>query len=209
MNTNPQAKVVLCYGDSNTRGSRPDSPERYLANVRWTGQLQEKLGSDFYIIEEGLGGRTTNLESPDPRKPGRSGLPYFVTCTQSHYPYDLVIIMLGTNDLKDFYDRSITEVANVLAEYCDVVREYNQDAQILLVSPSHITAVEPIVFYNEVSAQKSKKLAAEIRRIADEKNAYFFDASEVAVVGDDGLHWDVESEGRFAGSIEKMVREIL
>ena len=62
MNTNPRAKVVLCYGDSNTRGSQPDSSNRFAADLRWTGKLQLSLGEGFYIIEEGMGGRTTNYD---------------------------------------------------------------------------------------------------------------------------------------------------
>ena len=52
-------KSILCYGDSNTYGLMPDSPDRYPRDVRWTGILQKKLGEDYYVIEEGLSGRTT------------------------------------------------------------------------------------------------------------------------------------------------------
>lgn len=57
-------KSILCYGDSNTYGLRSDLVSRYPRNVRWTGILQEKLGSEYYIIEEGLGGRTTVWDDP-------------------------------------------------------------------------------------------------------------------------------------------------
>ena len=49
-------KSILCYGDSNTYGLMPDSPDRYPRDVRWTGILQKKLGEDYYVIEEGLSG---------------------------------------------------------------------------------------------------------------------------------------------------------
>jgi lysophospholipase L1-like esterase len=62
VNTNPNAKVVLCYGDSNTWGRLPDRSGRYAVDERWTGQLQKLLGDDYYVIEEGLGGRTTDLD---------------------------------------------------------------------------------------------------------------------------------------------------
>lgn len=71
MNTNPNATVILCFGDSNTRGTTPKG-DRYTANIRWTGILQEKLGDGYYIIEEGLGGRTTALEDVS-GKPGKNG----------------------------------------------------------------------------------------------------------------------------------------
>jgi len=56
MNVNPEAKTVLCFGDSNTWGQTPHKKFRYPANERWTGVLQTELGDDFYVIEEGLGG---------------------------------------------------------------------------------------------------------------------------------------------------------
>ena len=71
MNTNPDAFRILCYGDSNTWGYTPISKKRYPANIRWTGVLQNLLGKDFWIIEEGLNGRTTNLEEPG--KNGENG----------------------------------------------------------------------------------------------------------------------------------------
>ena len=50
---------ILCFGDSNTWGYKPDKSGRYDENIRWTGLLQKKLGSGYHIIEEGLCGRTT------------------------------------------------------------------------------------------------------------------------------------------------------
>ena len=62
MNINPEATKILCYGDSNIWGYIPATGKRYPANIRWTGLLQEKLGNDFEIIEEGLNSRTTDLD---------------------------------------------------------------------------------------------------------------------------------------------------
>ena len=95
MNTNPQAKVILCFGDSNTWGQNEDKGfgERYPVNVRWTGRLQQLLGTDYYVIEEGLGGRTVDLDDPRPEKPGRNGFDYFLPCFISHSRVDLAVIM--------------------------------------------------------------------------------------------------------------------
>ena len=62
MNTNPNAINILCFGDSNTYGQKPDKTGRYEANVRWTGVLQQLLGDGYYVIEEGLGSRTTDAD---------------------------------------------------------------------------------------------------------------------------------------------------
>ena len=90
-------KSILCYGDSNTYGLMPDSPDRYPRDVRWTGILQKKLGEDYYVIEEGLSGRTTLWD--DPIEEHKNGKKYLLPCLDSQKPVDLVILMLGTNDL--------------------------------------------------------------------------------------------------------------
>lgn len=57
MNRNNKAKRVLCYGDSNTWGRVPSGmgEERYPVDTRWPGILQNLLGENYEIIEEGLG----------------------------------------------------------------------------------------------------------------------------------------------------------
>ena len=60
----PDAVRVLCYGDSNTHGAPDDDPDyvRLPSVRRWTGLLQAELGERYDVIEEGLGGRTTDLD---------------------------------------------------------------------------------------------------------------------------------------------------
>ncbi|HEY8999643.1 MAG TPA: GDSL-type esterase/lipase family protein [Candidatus Saccharimonadales bacterium] len=216
MNTNPQAKVVLCYGDSNTWGQNDDKnfAGRYESNVRWTGQLQSILGDGFYVIEEGLGGRTTNLEHPNPAKPLRNGLTYFAACLASHSPADLVVIMLGTNDLKIQYDRSVEEIAGSLSSYTHIAKAGASNPNILLISPIYIDDTAPKFAeyyegaYDNISAQKSKELARLIQSVADKTGVLFFDASTVAKAGRDGIHFDKQSHRELAKSLSVIVRSI-
>lgn len=46
-------KNILCFGDSNTYGLKPDGTGRYDFTVRYPGKLQEFLGKEFHVIEEG------------------------------------------------------------------------------------------------------------------------------------------------------------
>nr|MDQ3302571.1 hydrolase [Actinomycetota bacterium] len=88
-------KTVLCYGDSNTWGSNPETGERFAPHVRWPGVLAWELGDGFCVIEEGLPGRTTVRDDPieGAHKNGRT---YLRACLESHKPLDLVTVMLGT-----------------------------------------------------------------------------------------------------------------
>lgn len=219
MNTNPNAKVVLCYGDSNTRGTQPDGVGRYPANVRWTGQLQKLLGDAYYVIEEGLGGRSTDLEHPNPNKPNRNGLTYFRPCLESHLPIDIVIIMLGTNDLKTKYNRSAQGVADALGKYVNTIKEIViekgvQQPRIILVSPAPMDSaargfIEELKsgesMYDNVSVEKSKQLAESIRELAKKTGCEFLDAALVAKAGDDGAHLTAESHATLAEAIAKLI----
>ena len=91
-------KNILCFGDSNTWGYVPGTGNRYPKQIRWTGLLQNLLGDSFFIIEEGLNGRTTVLD--DPTRIAKNGMTYLRPCLDSQAPIDLVVMMLGTNDCK-------------------------------------------------------------------------------------------------------------
>jgi len=213
MNVNPDATVVLCYGDSNTWGQNDDKnvAGRYGASSRWTGILQQQLGDDYYVIEEGLGGRTTDLEHYNPDKPSRNGLTYFVPCLTSHSPLDWVVIMLGTNDLKMQYERTADSIAEALRSYVDLVRTEQPKAKILLVSPIYVDSTAQkfseyyFDTYDENSALKSKEVALSIEKLAEESGCLFFDASTVSKAGLDGIHFDAISHKNLAISIRDII----
>ena len=94
--------------------------KRYSILERWPGLLGDILGADYHIIEEGLNGRTTNVEYPD--LSGRSGTSYILPCLYSHSPLDLVILNIGINDIKVIFDRSMMEISEMMAEIIDLAR---------------------------------------------------------------------------------------
>ena len=137
MITDPDAKRVLCFGDSNTYGTcrrmpgvegAPAPDPDYLrlnADRRWPGVLQRVLGPDYEVIEEGLNGRTTDLD--EPARPGLDGRSYFVPCLLSHRPLNVVVLMLGGNDLKPSFGRTPREIAEALGRYVDDIAAYATD----------------------------------------------------------------------------------
>ena len=108
-------KSILCYGDSNTWGYDPQTRSRFPHDVRWTGVLASSLGTGYRVVEEGLNGRTTRWD--DPIEAGRNGLTFLQPCLESHLPLDLVIVMLGTNDLKQRFGLSASDIAQSAAEH--------------------------------------------------------------------------------------------
>ena len=75
MNINPKAIRILCYGDSLTFGHDVETDTRFNALERWTGILQKTLGVNYEIIEEGLGGRTTDIDDPKKHNRGKKDAP--------------------------------------------------------------------------------------------------------------------------------------
>ena len=215
MNTDPNSIKILCYGDSNTWGQKPDRTGRYAADVRWTGVLQSLLGDKFYVIEEGLGSRTTDLDYD--RKPGRNGKTYLIPCLVSHTPIDIVVLMLGTNDLKIEYGRSAEEIALAINGLVADIKQYAQDKngatpKIILVSPIHINDKAPSFYefykgyYDERSMQESHRLASEVSQVADETNCIFIDAATVSKPGEDGIHFSLQSEAPFAELLKNTIQ---
>lgn len=221
-----QQKTILCYGDSNTWGFVPLSDhslqkKRYARNERWPGLLQEKLGNDFYVIEEGLNGRTTDVDYHIP--PDRNGKTYLPSCLYSHAPIDLVILALGGNDFKSYFNRDSKDIKNGLAALVDVIQgsiEYGpelQSAPKLLIT----TAVVPLasvesyldddgIEFLKGCFEKSKELVGLFKDLAREKSCYFADVSEIALPSEvDGVHYDKVGHLKFAEEMYDKVLKIL
>ena len=134
-------KTILCYGDSNTYGYNPLNGLRYAKGIRWTGCLQEMLGEEYSIIEEGCNGRTTVFD--DPLEGWKNGLDYLRPCLNSHKPIDIVILMLGSNDLKTTFGATAKEIADGVEILVDVIKTFSMEKQgfepvIILLSPPEI-----------------------------------------------------------------------
>ncbi len=205
----PLPKTVLCYGNSNTFGTatvdRPDG--RYGPDERWPGILRAELGSAWLVIEEGLGGRTTVSDDPI-EGADRNGKTYLPPCLRTHRPLDVVVIMLGTNDLKARFNKSAWEIAAGMGVLVDIVKaaaigRNDGVPEILVVCPPPTRDTFPTYAEMFVGAPpKSHKLAAEYARLAREKGVHFFNAGRVAessVV--DGIHLDPDAHAALGKAI--------
>ncbi|AQS39994.1 lysophospholipase L1-like esterase [Shewanella psychrophila] len=205
-------KNILCFGDSNTWGYEPVVSMRYPYDVRWTGVLQKRLGSEYRIIEEGLNGRTSG--SDEPGRDFRNAARYFPMLLECHRPLDLVVIMLGTNDLKSQFKLTSSAIASSVKGLCEMVLncEYidNASTQLLLIAPPHVAnlPVEDVRIFAG-ARDKSLQLAAEYKKIADELGILFMDASEIVETSDaDGLHWTAQQHQDFANVLSDKVLNI-
>lgn len=207
-------KTIMCYGDSNTWGFKPGGG-RYDKKDRWTSILQELLGEEFDVINQGLNGRTTAYC----RKDGlyKNGLKYLPMCIDTCKPIDYIVFVLGTNDCISTLNLSVEKICDGMSKLVDKARSYCKASQeyipeIIIVAPARIgDNYANSVFaeqLNKDSVEKSIKLASLYKKLAEEKKCLFFDGSEVLEVSDvDSEHLTKKSHKLLAKNIAKIIKE--
>ncbi len=203
-------RTILCFGDSNTWGDPPGGMGRFPWDVRWPGVLQSALGTGFRIIEEGLPGRTTCFD--DPFSPQRNGLIYLPVSFETHHPLDLLIIMLGTNDLKANFNLSAFDIARGASRLLLAAKSFRPEiAHVLLVSPPHVMNTDDLDISQQFpdGVEKSRALAVHYRRFAELNNCHFFDASSVARTSPvDGIHMDAQNHSLLGQGLAREIAAI-
>lgn len=203
---------VLCYGDSNTWGAIPGGEERYGRDSRWTGVLRNKLSEEYLVIEEGLNGRTTVWE--DPIEGHKSGKDYLIPCLETHKPLDLVVIMLGTNDLKVRFSVSAYDVAEGAGRLVEIIRKsevgpQNGAPEILLVAPPPIARLSEYEQTFTGAREKSKGFSEQFKRVSEENDTYFLDAGKHASSSEkDGIHLDQKEHEKLGRAVGEKIIEI-
>ena len=196
---------ILCFGDSNTWGYDPATEDRFDDQTRWTGVLQAALGADFTVIEEGLNGRTTVWN--DPIEGYKNGHDYLVPCLETHRPLDLVVLMLGTNDLKRRFSLSAYDIAQGVAvllraiSYSKAGRD-GHAPRVLLLAPPPVAKLTNFAEMFEGSEAKSQLLGRHYRAVAVEYNVAFLDTSTVIQSSDiDGIHFEAEEHAKLGRAV--------
>ncbi|MFT3974552.1 MAG: SGNH/GDSL hydrolase family protein [Amaricoccus sp.] len=203
-------RVVLAYGDSNTHGTVPmatlEDQGRFGPAERWPGVCAAALGPGWRVVEEGLPGRTT--VHPDPIEGVyKNGLAVLPAILESHRPIDLVVLMLGTNDLKQRFSVTPLDISQSVSLLLHTLRHSycGQDAsqpRMLVVAPMPIEEVGCLAEMFLGGAAKSRGLAAEYARVAARHGAEFLDAGEVISVSPvDGIHFDAAAHAALGRAI--------
>lgn len=175
--------------------------------------LKAELGAGFSVIEEGLNGRITNVDDPvDNDRNGRTHLP---SRLETHAPFDLIVIMLGTNDTRVRLNRSASDIAQSAALLGQMAARSvsgpgGSAPKVLLVAPPPMIVLpgwdELLAGADAKSAQFGERYAWFAKRYGLE----FFDAGTVVTSSPvDGIHFDEENHARLGKAIAARVREIL
>ncbi|MGX4583057.1 SGNH/GDSL hydrolase family protein [Paenibacillus chitinolyticus] len=208
-------RTILCFGDSNTWGADPQNRGvRFPADVRWTGVLRKELGEGYDIVEEGLPGRTTVWT--DPIDGIMSGKEYLTSCLLSHRPLDLVVIMLGTNDLKERFSVSALDIAMSTLSLAGLVKTtFSRPGitivpQVLILVPPPIKETGLFAGMFKGGEEKSKQLSEAFAMLSPYTDASIMDASTVIVSSDaDGIHFEAEQHLKLGSAVAEKIKSML
>ncbi|OUS24833.1 hypothetical protein A9Q98_13130 [Thalassotalea sp. 42_200_T64] len=200
---------ILCFGDSNTWGYIPGSGYRYDEATRWTAMTQSLLGNEFSLYEAGLNGRTTMRDAPD--RAFRNGAKLLKMYLESCRPLDMVIIMLGTNDLKASFGQSIDNIYEGAKWLCKQALEFDyapyNSPQVMLVAPAPLVASAELGEEFSQTVATSRRIAPAYYALCKELNIHFLDAGRVvkpSII--DGVHWDSDGHHNFAQHLAAVER---
>ena len=201
---------ILCFGDSLTWGYDPVTCERFDEETRWPCVLQSLLGDEFAVVEEGQNGRT--IATDDPTKGFKNGLDYVIPCIESHKPLEMMIIMLGTNDIKTKYCYTAGDIADEMKLFLERVLAYNRfrlgnNMKVLLVSPPYIgEGMAESRFYDKFHDEFAREVSMELdehyEKLAESYGVEFFDSATCVVASkEDSLHLDAENQRKLGRAI--------
>jgi lysophospholipase L1-like esterase len=211
-------KTILCYGDSITWGTNPETGgTRHAFADRWPNVLKAGLGDGYEVIAEGMGGRTTAFDDflVDADRNGARLLPSIM---HTHRPVDLVILMLGTNDMKPATAGNAASAMLGMRRCVEIAQHHVPrlpdyvPPKVIIVAPPHLVETTD-GFFAELFAggiAESKKLARYYAGLAIQLDCAFVDASRVAKASPiDGIHLDAANTRALGAALVPRVKELL
>lgn len=204
---------VLVFGDSLTWGADPQTGARHPYPIRFPSILSKELGDKVYIVADGLGGRNTSFDDfsgPCDRNGART-LPVLLG---THQPLDLVVIMLGTNDLKPYICGLASGAAAGMKRLIQIVKYFPYKSgkipKILVIAPPPCVAGPGGAPAQNRSISESQALAPAYRALAQAENVAFFDAGQICSASPiDGVHLSAEDTVALGKALLPVVKELL
>lgn len=185
---------VLCFGDSNTYGYDPCSclGSRFPAEQRWVNLLSRKLGCA--AINAGENGR----EIPQ----GDVELCLLKSMLAKESPVDLLVVMLGTNDLL----RGLSADAVAARMEAFLKRLDWTKSKILMIAPPPLQRGEWVTAQAQLDA--SALLNKEYSALSERLGVLFADAGRWNILlAFDGVHFTEEGHSAFAQGLANFLSE--
>jgi len=206
-------REILAFGDSLTWGADPVTGLRHPASAQWSRVLESGL-EGVRIHADGVGGRTT-CRDDDAGAACRNGAKALPVALSAQMPLDLVIVMLGTNDLKSVHGgRALSAQAGMrrLAQIVETFPYKPRTAvpRLLIVAPPSVCAGPSGEPAGGRSIAESCLLAPLYQSLATELGCAFFDAGTVAQASSvDGVHLDATNTQAIGAALIAPVARLL
>jgi lysophospholipase L1-like esterase len=173
--------------------------------------LRNELGAGFSVIEEGLPGRTTLHDDPI-EGIHKNGLRYLRACLESHRPFDIITLMLGTNDLKSRFAVQPLDIAESIGVLLDTIARSaagrdNAAPRVLLIAPPPLARLTFLSDMFQGGTEKSQRLGAAYRPQAEKHGAAFLDAGTIIRTSDiDGVHFEASEHAKLGKAVAQAIR---
>lgn len=212
--TAPPERQILAFGDSLTWGADPGSGLRHPVQAQWPRVLEAGLGAGFRVHSDGLGGRTTCRED-DAGPCSRNGATALANALAVHMPLDLVIILLGTNDLKPVHGGKAISAQAGMRRLAEIVETFPYKPraarpQLLILAPPYAAPSRAAPPAGGRDLAECRKLAGLYADLAKACGAAFFDAGALVQASDrDGVHLEAAATSALGQALVAPVRALL
>lgn len=201
---------ILVYGDSNTFGIGPmasleDDPI-IPKGQRWVDHLAAGC-PEAEVIVEGLPGRTSVHDDPI-EGAHKNGLTVLPAILESHRPIDLMLICLGTNDLKQRFGLRAEDVALGVRRLANAAIMSGHVRKLMIICPPQPVATGGFTEMFAGVEARGDGLATHYRRVATHIEVGFFDANSVIACDPlDGIHFGAEAHATLGAALVPHVQE--
>ena len=199
---------ILCFGDSNTFGISPVDGKRLSETERWPTLLKQLLGTGFEVIEAGEPNRT--LVNNPPFMGDKSGIKYLKPYLEAH-TVDVVIIQLGTNDLKARFALSAIDIGKALEELILAIKAFyhcKTIPKIIIISPPKVHEVGSYKSIYAGAGKKAEQLSIEFKAAADRHMCVFLDCYPlIQSCKKEGIHLAVSAHRELANRLTPIIKK--
>lgn len=203
---------ILIFGDSLTWGADPQTGNRHPFASRLPSVVGQGL-EGVHVVSDGLGGRNTSFN--DFAGPcDRNGTQTLPVLLGTHQPLDVVVIMLGTNDLKPYICGLASGAAAGMKRLVQIVKYFPYKSgkvpKILVVAPPPCVAGPDGVPAQNRSIAESAALAPAYQALAEAEGVGFFDAGQICSASPiDGVHLSAEDTVALGRALVPAIKGLL
>lgn len=192
-------KRIMVFGDSNAY--RPGSDKK-----SWPNLLEAKDPLHLNVFNESCDGRTTRYDIGE-----CNGLSVIAEKLTAHEPLDYVVVVLGTNDVKNKYGPpSPAKIAEGMSRILEIIENHGGGAKPILLTPPPLGNVNS----GELAGAQPRipSVAVEYRRLSKNYNVQMIDIYSILEVGtdfeSDMIHLNAVGRKKIAKTVWANLQEV-